>query len=203
MFFPILSDLKGVLDHQKTKTPYGNMESSQQWDWGWRDHPVTGEKRKWHNGVDLPSPQGTPIYSPLDGTVNVIGSDDISGHYLKIGHEGNSEHPEILETAYAHLRDHQFGGPYGPGISKGVGVRKGQLIGYVGSTGRVTGPHLHFIVRAKPEYRVSIPDRSDDRDIDPLPYLEDSLQKKIFGISLTGIMTISILVIYWYLSKTR
>uniref|UniRef100_A0A6H1ZYG3 Putative peptidase n=1 Tax=viral metagenome TaxID=1070528 RepID=A0A6H1ZYG3_9ZZZZ len=202
MFFPILSDLQGVLDHQKTKTPYGDIASIAQWDWGWRVHPID-KINKWHNGIDLPSPQGTPIYAPLEGTISVLGNDSTSGYYMKIGHDFNKDNPEVIETAYVHLRDYPFGGPYGPGIAKGVAVKKGQLIGYIGSTGASTGPHLHFIVRVKPEYQTQVPGRSDSRDIDPLPFLDESLQKKIFGVSLTGIMAISAFGLYWWLSKTR
>lgn len=100
---------------------------------GARRHPVLGYNRM-HKGVDFGAPTGTPIYAAGNGTVvraSVFGS---YGNYVRIRHANG------YETAYAHMS------AYGPGIRSGVRVEQGQIIGYVGATGRVTGAHLHYEV---------------------------------------------------------
>ena len=98
---------------------------------GTRWHPVH-KTRKAHQGVDYGASKGTPVRSVGDGTVIASSWNGGSGNFVKIRHNGT------YETSYSHLSG------YGPGIKKGVRVKQGQLIGYVGSTGISTGPHLHF-----------------------------------------------------------
>ncbi|MBI2506640.1 MAG: peptidoglycan DD-metalloendopeptidase family protein [Candidatus Colwellbacteria bacterium] len=92
-----------------------------------------------HNGMDIAAPIGTPVYAADDGKVVRV---DNNGRYYQYGKYILIDHSNGLSTLYAHLSDMAVGG--------GASVAKGQLIGYVGSTGFVTGPHLHFGVYATP-----------------------------------------------------
>ena len=98
---------------------------------GKRKHPILGYTRL-HAGVDFAAPTGTPIYAAGDGTVEVAHTNGGYGKYIRIRHNGT------YSTAYAHLNG------YARGVRQGKRVRQGQVIGYVGSTGRSTGPHLHY-----------------------------------------------------------
>lgn len=105
-----------------------------------RLHPVHRVYRP-HNGVDYAAPSGTPVHSVADGTVTFAGWDrGGGGNTLKIKHAGN------LETGYLHLKG------FAKGIRKGTRVSQGQLIGYVGSTGASTGPHLDFRIKKNGSY---------------------------------------------------
>ena len=99
--------------------------------YGYRTHPTTGQW-KFHNGVDLANSQGTPIYAVRSGKVTVATYGGTYGYYVTINHgDGYS-------SLYAHMTHYV--------VSKGDTVSKGQLIGSMGSTGRSTGPHLHFSI---------------------------------------------------------
>ena len=99
--------------------------------YGYRTHPVTG-KWKFHNGVDLANSKGTPIRAARSGKVTVATYGGTYGYYVTINHgDGYS-------SLYAHMTHYI--------VSKGDTVSKGQVIGYMGSTGRSTGPHLHFSI---------------------------------------------------------
>ena len=99
--------------------------------YGYRIHPTLGY-RKFHNGVDLANSQGTPIYATRSGKVTVATYGSTYGYYVTINHgDGYS-------SLYAHMTHYV--------VSKGDTVKKGQLIGYMGTTGRSTGPHLHFSI---------------------------------------------------------
>ena len=100
---------------------------------GFRIHPVFGHKRM-HTGVDFAAAVGTPVYAAGDGKIVHIGRHAAYGKYIKIQH--NSK----LHTAYAHLKG------FAKGLKDNSRVKQGQVIGYVGSTGRSTGPHLHYEV---------------------------------------------------------
>lgn len=100
---------------------------------GMRRHPVLGYN-KMHKGVDFAAPLGTPIYAAGDGVVEIAGRKGSYGNYVRIRHNGS------LKTAYAHM--HKFA----KGIKPGVRVSQGDVIGYIGATGRATGPHLHYEV---------------------------------------------------------
>lgn len=100
-----------------------------------RLHPVHKIYRP-HHGVDYAAPAGTPVHSVADGTVTFAGWDrGGGGNTLKIKHTGN------LETGYLHLKS------FAKGIKVGSRVSQGQLIGYVGSTGASTGPHLDYRIK--------------------------------------------------------
>ncbi len=98
-----------------------------------RKHPISG-KVKAHTGVDYAAPSGTPVYALGDGTVLSAGWGGAGGNTIKIRHNS------VYTTAYLHLKG------FAKGIKAGVRVSQGQLIGYVGSTGSSTGPHLDFRV---------------------------------------------------------
>jgi len=100
---------------------------------GMRRHPILGYSAM-HKGVDFAAPTGTPIYAAGDGIVDVVGRRGAYGNYVRI------RHAEGISTAYAHLSR------YARGLQPGTRVRQGEVIGYVGSTGRSTGPHLHYEV---------------------------------------------------------
>jgi len=98
-----------------------------------RRHPVT-RKVQPHTGVDYAAPKGTPVVSIGDGVVTSMKYEGAGGNVVRITHNS------VYKTAYLHLSK------YGPGLKVGQRVRQGQVIGYVGSTGRSTGPHLDFRV---------------------------------------------------------
>ena len=100
---------------------------------GLRRHPISGYT-KMHKGVDFAAALGTPVYAAGDGKIEIAGRKGSYGNYIRIKHNSN------MKTAYAHL--HRIA----KGISPGASVRQGQVIGFVGSTGRSTGPHLHYEV---------------------------------------------------------
>ena len=100
---------------------------------GMRRHPILGYNRM-HRGTDFAAPSGTPIYAAGNGVIDVIGNNGGYGKYIRIRH--NSE----LSTAYAHMSR------FASGLDRGDRVEQEQVIGYVGSTGQSTGPHLHYEV---------------------------------------------------------
>ena len=103
---------------------------------GYRRHPIY-KTMKFHSGVDYAAPRGTAIYASGPGVVEMAQYVSGYGNYVKIRHNGE------YETAYGHMQG------FARGIKKGVRVRRGQVIGYVGSTGQSTGPHLHFEILRK------------------------------------------------------
>ena len=114
---------------------------------GWRVHPITWE-RKLHKGVDFAAPTGTPIFAAASGVVTYAGwSNGGYGNVVELRHENGAL------TLYAHA-NRVF-------VSKGQVVSKGQAIAEVGSTGRSTGPHLHFEIQ--PDGRTAV---------DPMDYLQ-------------------------------
>jgi murein DD-endopeptidase MepM/ murein hydrolase activator NlpD len=102
---------------------------------GMRRHPLLGYS-KMHTGIDFGVPSGTPIKAAGSGVIEAAGRQGAYGIAVKIKHSGK------YETLYAHMSR------LATGIRAGVKVNQGQTIGYVGSTGRSTGPHLHYEVRA-------------------------------------------------------
>ena len=100
--------------------------------YGYRTHPVSGKRGTWHNGVDLAAGSGTSIYASKSGTVTTAVNSSIWGNYVVINHGDG------FSTLYAHMQ--------GLIVSVGDYVKQGQTIGYVGSTGLSTGPHLHFTI---------------------------------------------------------
>jgi murein DD-endopeptidase MepM/ murein hydrolase activator NlpD len=98
---------------------------------GWRVHPVYGDWR-FHYGVDLSAPSGTPIVATRSGVVSRASYDGSSGYHVYINHQDG------FSTRYLHMTHYV--------VSPGDYVYAGQVIGYCGSTGTSTGPHLHFSV---------------------------------------------------------
>lgn len=121
---------------------------------GMRTHPVLGGARA-HKGIDLAAPVGTPIYATADGVVGKASWFGGYGLYVQLEHGNN------LETRYGHMSRLN--------VAEGQTVRKGEVIGYVGSTGRSTGPHLHYEVRVA------------GAAVNPLPYMQSDR-----GVSLAA-----------------
>ena len=113
------------------KTPINGARLSSPF--GMRKHPILGFN-KMHRGTDFAAPLGTPIMASGDGIIIKARWCGGGGNCVKI------KHNSTYQTVYAHLS--KFGG----GIKKGVRVKQGRIIGYVGSTGMSTGPHLHYEV---------------------------------------------------------
>ncbi len=103
---------------------------------GRRRHPILGYS-KMHRGIDFAAPTGTPILAGGDGVIEYSGLNGGYGKYIRIRHANG------YSTAYAHMSRHA------KGMRKGRRIRQGQVIGYVGSTGRSTGPHLHYEILVK------------------------------------------------------
>jgi len=113
-------------------------------DFGMRTHPVLGGYRM-HKGIDLSSPTGTPVFATADGVVGRADWFSSYGLYVQLEHGG------ALQTRYGHLSRLN--------VAAGQMVHKGDLIGFVGTTGRSTGPHLHYEVRV------------EGVAVNPVPYL--------------------------------
>ena len=113
------------------KTPINGARLSSPF--GMRKHPIDGFN-KMHRGTDFAAPLGTPIMASGDGIVKKAGWCGGGGNCVKIKHNSN------YQTIYAHMSK------FARGIKNGVRVKQGQTIGYVGSTGKSTGPHLHYEV---------------------------------------------------------
>ena len=113
------------------KTPINGARLSSPF--GMRKHPIDGFN-KMHKGTDFAAPMGTPIMASGDGVVKKAGWCGGGGNCVKI------KHNSTYQTVYAHMSK------FARGIKQGVRVKQGQTIGYVGSTGKSTGPHLHYEV---------------------------------------------------------
>ena len=113
------------------KTPINGARLSSSF--GMRKHPIDGFN-KMHRGTDFAAPMGTPIMASGNGIVKKAGWCGGGGNCVKIRHNS------IYQTVYAHMSK------FARGIKNGVRVKQGQTIGYVGSTGKSTGPHLHYEV---------------------------------------------------------
>lgn len=99
---------------------------------GERPNPMGGAGSRMHRGIDLAAPIGTPVRAAGDGVVISVGPRGAYGHYVRIRHDDD------YETAYAHLSR------YADRLERGLRVRQGEVVGHVGSSGRSTGPHLHY-----------------------------------------------------------
>ena len=143
---------------------------------GKRRHPILGYN-KMHRGLDFAAPRGTPVYAAGDGRVVQRGRNGGYGHYIRIRH--NSE----FETAYAHLSR------YHSRARRGKRVRQGQIIGYVGTSGRSTGPHLHYeILRNKRQVnplKVKMPSgiKLSGKELVNFTKIRDKLMKQHFYLS--------------------
>ncbi|MFC1726208.1 M23 family metallopeptidase [candidate division KSB1 bacterium] len=107
--------------------------------WGYRVHPVTQKKGDFHHGIDIARLKvGTPVFAAADGTVIISKFHNILGNYIQIDHNSKKHG---YQTRYGHLK-RMF-------VKKGDAVKRGDIIGEVGDTGRMTAPHLHFEVHEK------------------------------------------------------
>jgi murein DD-endopeptidase MepM/ murein hydrolase activator NlpD len=113
------------------KTPINGARLSSSY--GMRKHPIDGYN-KMHRGTDFAAPMGTPIMASGDGIVTRARWCGGGGNCIKI------KHNSTYQTVYAHMKN------FARGIKEGLRVKQGQIIGYVGSTGKSTGPHLHYEV---------------------------------------------------------
>ncbi len=102
--------------------------------YGFRIHPISG-KRKLHTGIDFAAPRGTKIFAAAHGTIKEKKRHRDYGNMIVISHQNG------LETLYAHMDR------FAANVSVNQAIKAGELIGYVGSTGRSTGPHLHYEIR--------------------------------------------------------
>lgn len=135
--------------------PLGQARMSSSY--GERTHPIFGGRRN-HHGVDLAAPTGTPVYATADGIVDTATYSGSYGNYIKV------EHGAQLETRFAHLSSMN--------VRSGQKVRKGDIIGYVGSTGNSTGPHLHYEVRVA------------GQAVNPAPYMVESEAQQEFAYEM-------------------
>jgi murein DD-endopeptidase MepM/ murein hydrolase activator NlpD len=115
--------------------------------YGYRTDPIT-RKRKFHHGIDVALPVGTPLTAPADGEIVHKGSGAEGGNTLIVQHA-----PDVF-TVYYHLQKPSH-------FAKGAKVSRGDIIAYSGNTGRSTGPHLHFEVRKS---------RRWGNTVDPMPF---------------------------------
>lgn len=113
--------------------------------YGMRVHPVTGRLAR-HNGIDIPAPHGTAIYATADGIIGRAQRLGGYGLYVEVEHGNN------IQTRYGHMSSFI--------VAAGQRVKKGDILGYVGSTGRSTGNHLHYEVRIA------------GTPVNPLPFVE-------------------------------
>jgi len=143
------------------KTPINGARLSSAY--GMRKHPILGYNKK-HMGVDFAAPIGTPIMAAGTGHIEYVGTNGGAGKYVRIKHLNG------YKTSYSHLSN------YASGMKKNVRVKQGQTIGYVGSTGLSTGPHLHYEVIF------------NGKKINPMKMKLPS-GKKLKGIRLTNFLT--------------
>src|SRR5690606_13759571 len=119
----------------KSPLKYANVTSN----FGSRFHPIL-KYVKSHNGVDYGAPTGTPVWAVANGLVTRASYSGAGGNTVCLRHN------QGFETCYLHLHG------YGPGIKVGTRVQQKQVIGYVGTTGRSTGPHLHYALKRHGKY---------------------------------------------------
>ena len=148
--------LEEILDHLETRRELSlkmptilPVKGEDLWlasGFGWRQNPF-GRGQHFHNGVDIAGPSKAEIIAPADGVVQDVGNGRGLGNYIKL------KHNEHLETVYLHL--------YSAGVNRGQKVKRGDVIGLMGNTGRSTGTHLHYSVV------------KDGKHTDPMNYIWD------------------------------
>lgn len=162
------------------KTPVDGARISSSF--GKRRHPVLGYT-KMHTGTDFAAPRGTPIYAAGNGIIEKAQRNGGYGKYVKIRHANG------YKTAYAHMNG------YARGIKKGKRVRQGQVIGYVGTTGRSTGPHLHYEVhingkKVNPQ-RIRVPTGRKLAKVDLAHYVTAQRQTNLMMASAPAITKVA------------
>ena len=133
---------------QEDGEKYGYWYSSR---FGWRTHPLT-KKREFHQELDIKTRSGVPVIAAADGTVVKIQRSGYLGKIIEIDHEAL-----LFKTLYAHLKG------YADNLKVGRKVTRGQIIGYVGNTGRSTGAHLHY----------GVYDIKKEKWVNPIKYIFD------------------------------
>lgn len=128
-------------------------------DYGMRTHPVLGGRRA-HKGVDLAGPVGTPVHATADGLVSRADWFSSYGLYVSIEHGGK------IQTRYGHMSRLN--------VAAGQRVQKGDIIGFIGSTGRSTGPHLHYEVRV------------GGNAVNPIPYMQADEMRAALATNLAA-----------------
>ena len=124
----IYKDKQDVLRHTPSIWPVKGFFTDR---YGYRKDPFTG-LRDFHSGIDISAKRGTPIFAPADGIISKVGKSKGLGNTVVISHLNN------MQTRYGHMQEIL--------VKKGQSVKRGDVIGTVGNTGRSTGPHLHFEV---------------------------------------------------------
>ncbi len=140
------------------RTPVDSARITSQF--GMRTHPILGYQ-KMHRGTDFAAPTGTPIYASGSATVEFAGMKGANGNFVRLRHDNG------WETLYLHMNRIL------PGVEAGAHVSQGQQIGEIGTTGRSTGPHLHYEVHI------------DGQPVDPLS-IETGTGKSLTGSALTA-----------------
>ena len=130
----IIRDRRQLLNRTPSILPVEAQDYRITSGFGWRRSPFTGLK-EFHDGLDISAPMGTPIIAPGEGRVCQVGHDSQRGRYLQI------DHGKLCITTYAHLS--------GFNVELGQEVKRGEIIAYMGDTGRSTGPHLHYEIEIK------------------------------------------------------
>jgi len=133
----------GKLDLQIAPVVEGGYLSS---GFGWRGHSMGGGSVGRHQGIDIVAPKGTPVRAAAAGTIVDVGARGAYGRFILVRHANG------IETAYAHLAR------FAPDLKPGRYVQQGEVIGFVGSTGRSNAPHLHYELR------------KDGKAVDPLSF---------------------------------
>jgi murein DD-endopeptidase MepM/ murein hydrolase activator NlpD len=118
---------------------------------GRRPHPLTG-KLQFHNGLDIAAPWATPVIATANGVIEQMTKDPFFGNMVQIEHKTSQ-----MKTLYGHLKNHA------DGLQIGQQIKRGEIIGYVGNSGRSTGTHLHYGVYANgkwqnPQYHIILDD---------------------------------------------
>lgn len=148
-------DQRQIMDSTPSIVP---IKSKDYWlasGFGWRRSPFTGVK-EFHNGLDLCGRKGTPIIAPADGVVYRRGKHRYLGRYIRVNHGRG------VTTTYGHLA--------GYNVVKGQKVKRGEVIAYMGNSGRSTGTHLHYSVRVKKKY------------VNPFHYILNTKRNRLVGM---------------------
>jgi murein DD-endopeptidase MepM/ murein hydrolase activator NlpD len=126
---------------------------------GMRRHPIMGFSRM-HKGIDFGAPYGSPIFAAGSGIVEEAARHSGYGNYVRIRHNGR------ISTAYAHMSR------FGKGITRGTRINQGDVIGYVGSTGASTGPHLHYEIMV------------ENQQVNPITFADNNTNSSLSGRQL-------------------
>lgn len=122
---------------------------------GWRRNPITGTK-EFHNGLDISAPEGAPVIAPANGKVIEAGFDKYQGNYLRI------DHGSRCITTFAHL--------LAINVKLGAKIKRGDVVAFLGNTGRSTGPHLHYQIEVNGDV------------VDPIEYIISTRAKLPLGL---------------------